>query len=441
MTVPDPAALGRQTGRLPSAAAATAVLMGASACSFVDRQIMSLLVEPIRSDLGLSDTEISLLLGLAFVSCYALAGPPIGMLIDRHRRWRIVAAGIAFWSLMTAACAFAGGYWQIFFARMGVGVGEATLNPAAYSLIPDLVPREKLGISIATFGLGVYAGAGLALVIGGGVIGLLSTHPVILLPVVGAIRWWQAVFLIVAALGLPVAIIASRMPEPTRVGGTGKEAPTFRAVLAYFWSHRGVIGAVTLCWAFVLMAGYSVGAWFPAFLIRTFGWSAGQVGLWFGLVVVVAGAAGAVTGGLASDWAARRRGDGRVWTVTGFALAAAPAAIAYPLAGSAPLALALAGVFTVCQAAAAASVPTVLQQILPSRMRGLGSALVLAVTILLGAGLGPTVVALVTDLAFGDRLMIRYSLAVVVPVMALGAALMGAATLPSYARLHRLVEA
>ena len=424
----------------PSPHFAIALLVAASACSFTDRQIMSLLVGPIQRDLGLSDTDVSLLLGLAFVLSYAFAGPPIGLLVDRTRRWTIVSAGIAFWSVMTGSCAFAGSYAQLFFCRMGVGIGEATLNPASYSLIPDLVRRERLGLAVSTFGLGVYLGAGIALLIGGQIIGLLTAQQTISLPIFGTVRSWQAVFFIVAVLGLPLAFLARLMPEPERLSGADTSALTASEVLAFGHSHLAVFAGVTLCWAGVLMAGYGLGAWFPTFMIRSFGWTPARAGLWFGLLIVSFGATGAIVGGLLTDRAAKRSGSGRIRTIIWLALSAIPCAALLPLAHDVAVVLALTAVFAFLQAAAASAAPAVLQDILPSRMRGLGSALAQAVTVLFGLGLGPTIVALITDHIFADKAMLRYALALAIPSMLLGAALAGLIALPRYSRLRKDVQ-
>ena len=421
------------TARHPSAGATVGLLVAASACSFVDRQLLSLLIEPIKADLHLSDTGVSLLLGLAFVACYALAGPPIGLLIDRTRRWRIVATGIAVWSVMTAGTALASTYAQLFLFRMGVGIGEATLNPAAYSLIPDVVRRERRGMAIALFGLGVYAGAGLALVIGGQVIGLLARHGPIALPLIGTLRPWQAAFLVVGALGVPVAAIAWSMREPVRLDAG--EAPSLRDVLRHLRDHAGVVAGIVGLWAGVLMAGYSAGAWLPAFMGRTHGWTAMRVGLWFGLIVVVAGASGAITGGWLSDRAAARRPGGRLIAVAMLALVALPCALAFPLVATPVGALALVAAFTFGQAGAAAAAPSVLQDVLPGRMRGFASALVLAAVTLLALGLGPTLIALMTDRAFANPAALRWSLAIAVPTMLGLATLAGLAALPAYRKL------
>ncbi len=401
------------------------LLVAASACSFVDRQVMSLLVSPIKADLQISDTGVSLLLGFAFVLCFAVAGPPIGLLVDRAPRWRLLAAGVTVWTGATAACAGVGGFAALFVARMGVGIGEATLNPCAYSLIPDLIPRRRLGLATAVFGLGVYVGAGLALIIGGVAIGSIAEQPVLQLLFLGKVRSWQAVFLAVSLLGVPVIALALLMPEPVRRGRGSNTAAPATAVLHFIGANRTAFGALVLCWGGVLMAGYGVAAWFPTFMIRHHHWTATDVGLAFGLLVVFAGAPGAVLGGALSDAQARRRGDGRVRVVALLALTAAPFGLVFPLAKTAGAAVALVGVFTSLQAAAAAAAPSALQEILPGRMRGFGSALALAVTTMLGLGVGPLLIALATDRIFGDPAKVGSSLALVVPTVLVLAALAG----------------
>lgn len=414
------------------------LLVAASACSFIDRQILSLLVEPIKADLQLTDTGVSLLLGLAFVAVYAIAGPPLGWLIDRARRWRVVGAGVLAWSLFTAGGAIAGSYTHLFLMRMGVGIGEATLNPAAYSLISDTVPPAKRGFAIGLFGLGVYVGAGLALVIGGQVIGMLTAHGPFHLPLLGVIRPWKASFLVVGALGLPVALAAFLMPEPARRGSL-ETPPPLTEVLRFLGQRWRVLGGIAIAWATVFMAGYSVGAWFAAFMGRTYGWPPVSVGLAFGVIVVVCGSGGAIVGGLLSDRAGPRTLAGRLQVVAAMTAAAIPFAAAFPLVSSPAVALACAGLFTFGQAGAASAIPAVLQDILPSQMRGLASALILALATLISLGLGPIVVALFTDRVFGDPAALRYSLAITVPVMLAVSALAALSIVRAYARLRKEV--
>ena len=176
------------------------VLTVAYVFSFIDRSILTLLVGPIRVDLGISDTQVSLLHGLAFAIFYTLLGIPIASLADRRNRRNIIAVGVTFWSIATAACGLTRNFWQLFLARIGVGVGEAALSPAAYSMIADSFPPEKLGRALSVYTLGAIAGIGFALIIGGAVIGTVMTATDATLPLVGTVRPWQVVFFIV---GLP----------------------------------------------------------------------------------------------------------------------------------------------------------------------------------------------------------------------------------------------
>src|SRR6186997_1226722 len=170
------------------------VLTLAYTCSFVDRQILTLLIEPVRRDLQITDTQVSLLGGLAFSILYTTLGIPIARLADQTHRRNLMAAGLAFWSVMTATCGLARSFWGLFAARIGVGVGEAALSPAAFSLLADYFPPQRLARAISVYSMGLYFGAGLALMIGGSVVQAVSSAPVRNLPVVGEVFPWQMTF-------------------------------------------------------------------------------------------------------------------------------------------------------------------------------------------------------------------------------------------------------
>ena len=163
------------------------VLMLAYTNSFIDRQILYLLFEPIRNDIGISDTQISLLAGLAFSVFYTVMGIPLARLADQSNRKAIITVGVASWSLMTALCGAAQNFWQLFLARIGVGVGEATLSPAAFSIISDYFPKNRIARAFSVYSMGVYFGAGLAMMIGGLVIKMVSASPTVVLPLVGEV--------------------------------------------------------------------------------------------------------------------------------------------------------------------------------------------------------------------------------------------------------------
>ena len=191
-----------------------AILFIAYTVSFVDRTILSLLVEPIKADLYLSDTQISLLHGLAFAIFYTFLGIPIARLADQRSRKLIITTGICVWSIMTAACGLAGRFSTLFLARVGVGVGEAALSPAAYSMISDMFPKNKLGLALSLYSSGVYVGAGLAFIIGGLAVEAALQLRMPELPLIGIVDGWQVIFFIVGLPGLLVALLMLTVKEP-----------------------------------------------------------------------------------------------------------------------------------------------------------------------------------------------------------------------------------
>ncbi|MDE3054931.1 MAG: MFS transporter, partial [Gemmatimonadota bacterium] len=182
------------------------VLTLANVGGFVDRLILSLLVVPIRRDLGISDTQMSLLMGLAFSVFYTVLGLPIGWLADRANRKAIMGWGVAVWSVMTAACGVAGTFGRLLATRIGVGVGEATLAPTATSFLADYFPPQRLGTAMSVYSMGVFLGSGLAYVIGGAVVAFLDAKGRVILPLVGAVHPWQTAFFVVGVPGLVVAL-------------------------------------------------------------------------------------------------------------------------------------------------------------------------------------------------------------------------------------------
>src|SRR5271170_6841305 len=162
------------------------VLTGLYMLSFVDRTILSLLVGSIKRDLGISDTRIGLLQGLSFALFYTVMGLPLGRLADTRSRRNLIAAGVVVWSIFTSFCSASKSFWSLFLTRIGVGVGEAGLSPAAYSLISDYFPPEKLGLALSVYSMGLFIGSGLALLVGGATVDALSHLPPVTLPLLGA---------------------------------------------------------------------------------------------------------------------------------------------------------------------------------------------------------------------------------------------------------------
>ncbi|RRV23872.1 MFS transporter [Pseudomonas sp. o96-267] len=401
----------------PSSARAwttVAILMVAYVLSFVDRQILNLLVEPIRRDLAINDTQMSLLMGLSFALFYTVCGIPLGRVADTRSRRGLIAVGILFWSAATAACGMAKLYWQFLLCRIGVGVGEAALSPAAYSLIADSFPAERRATAISVYSMGVYLGSGLAFLVGGLVIQFASAQGDVTLPVLGEVRPWQLIFLILGGAGVLFTLLMLAVKEPARRGAGAGVAVPLSEVGRYIRANRRTVLLHNFGFAGLAFAGYGSAAWIPTFFIRTHGWDAGQVGIVYGSIVAVFGCLGIVFGGRLADWMAKRgRSDANMRVGLYAALGALPMVVLYPLVDSAFWASVLMAPTVFCLSMPFGVAPAAIQEIMPNSMRGQASAIYLFVITLIGLGVGPTAVALVTDFVFADDAALRYSLLIV----------------------------
>ncbi|WP_079200857.1 MFS transporter [Pseudomonas sp. CC6-YY-74] len=394
--------------------ATVAILMVAYVLSFIDRQILNLLVAPIRRDLMISDTQMSLLMGLSFALFYTVCGIPLGRLADTKSRRGVIAIGILFWSAATAACGLARLYWQFLICRIGVGVGEAALSPAAYSLIADSFPAERRATAISVYSMGVYLGSGMAFLLGGLVIQFASAQGDVLLPVVGEVRPWQLIFLLLGAAGVLFTLLMLAVKEPARRGvGAGVAVP-LADVGRYIRANKRTVLCHNFGFAGLAFAGYGSAAWIPTFFIRTYGWEAGQVGIVYGSIVAVFGCLGILFGGRLADWMARRgSSDANMRVGLYAAIGAVPCVLSFPLMDSGVWAAVLMAPSVFCLSMPFGVAPAAIQEIMPNSMRGQASAIYLFVITLIGLGIGPTAVALVTDYVFADDMALRYSLLIV----------------------------
>jgi len=394
-----------------------AVLLIAYVFSFADRQILSLLVGPIKADLRINDTQFSLLSGFAFAIFYTVLGLPFGRLADRYSRRRIIAIGAALWSAATVACGFARSYAALFAARVGVGVGEASLGPAAFSMMSDLFPPERRARAFSVYSLGIYIGAGLALVFGGLIVGAVSSTPTIELPFVGEVASWHAAFILIGAPGLLLPVFLYLVPEPARRGRATvatTRGPGLRETLSHVWGHRALFGPFLLGFALMVLAGFATLAWAPEMFIRTYGSNPAEAGTSIGLTMVAAGSAGVLAGGWFADrLLARGRRDAVLIGGVVSALAGVIPAIAFPLMPTAGAALALLALVFFFGAFVSGAAPSALPAVVPNEMRGQVSAIYLLAINLIGIGFGPLLPALLTDFAFGDPAALRYALAIV----------------------------
>jgi MFS family permease len=440
---PDPCrAVGDVSPSMPRAAVAwygVAILFLVQIFSFVDRQALSLLIAPIKTDLGMSDTEVSLVIGLGFALAYAVAGLPIGRLVDRVSRPALLSAGLALWCGCTFLCGFVRSFPQLALARSGVGVGEATGTPVVVSLLGDWFPPHRRGLAFAVFAVSAYVGTGLALVAGSVIVHAFAGLASVDVPVIGPVRTWQFVFLLIGPPGLLVIPFVLALHEPRRAGSAGSSrtpdagTPDLPRVVAHYRRHWRAFATQHAASTLLAMLFYGTGAWVPEFLRRTYGLPIAQGGLWFGCVTVAAGTLGVLAGGAISDRMLRAgRTDARL-RVTGLAaLSALPFAAAFPQAATPALALLLAGGMIFFTAAISTTGSTGVQELAPARMRGTASAVYLFVFNGIGLSLGPTVFALLTDRVFGDEALLWRALAIGAPTLAILAALAAFAGLRPY---------
>jgi MFS family permease len=304
-------------------------------------------------------------------------------------------------------------------ARIGVGVGEAALSPAAYSMIADYFPPHKLGRALGTYSMGVYLGAGLAYVIGGLVIELVAAVPDVSLPVIGSMRSWQLTFFVVGLPGLLVALLVLTIREPVRRGlmlREGAPAPhvSVAEMFRFLWQQRRIFVAHFLGFSLIALLFNALTAWTPAFFIRKFGYTAPEIGISLGLIVFVFGSAGIVCGGWFSDYLSERG-----YRDAPLRAAAIGAVLLAPFAATATLMPdPVWSLVLLCPLLFFSSFPfgpaaAAMQLVTPNQMRGQVSALYLFAVNLFGIAWGPTIAALFTDYVFKDDRAVGYSIAIV----------------------------
>jgi MFS family permease len=422
-----------------------AVLTISYMLAFIDRQILSLLVGPIRQDLGITDVQFSLLQGMAFALLYILCGLPAGRLADRHNRSLMIAIGICIWSAMTVACGFARGFGSLFLARAGVGIGESVLAPAAYSLLADAFTPKELPRAVAFYTIGGILGIGLAYLLGGLVVGYVSGDSSIALPIVGAVNSWQAVFVIVGLPGLAIAGLALTLREPERRSLLRDEqnqvisrvsVSEVMRFMAQRWHCYATLIAGVSCMSIL---GYGFFSWYPTFLIRCHDVSPASAGIQMGLIVIIFGPVGAICAPrIAARLAENGHADANVRTVLLLAASLVPLSLGTLIEDKILAMLAGIPVITILAGYLGLSVAA-LQIVTPNQMRGFVAAIFQLFVTLLGLGLGPTVVALITDWGFADDLAIDRSLAIAMSTSAVSATLLLALGLRPYRQM--LVEA
>lgn len=374
---------------------ALSVLVVVYTFNFIDRQILSILIQPIKEDLGLSDSQLGLLAGFAFALFYATLGIPIARFADRSNRRNLIALALAVWSGMTALSGLAQNFWHLLVARIGVGVGEAGCSPPAHSMIADYFPVNRRSTALGVYSLGIPVGIMFGFFAGGWMNEFFG---------------WRMAFFVVGVPGLLLAVLVRfTVREPERGMSDGRKItgvqPGMVQTFKYLWQkrafrHLAFGGALT---AFV---GYSVITWVPAFLIRSHGMGTGEVGTWLGLILGIPGGIGIALGGWLADRFGARDPRWYLWIVTVSLLAALPFGIGVYLAPSAALALLLLVVPVAIGNFYQATTFAQTQGLVTLRMRAVAAAVLLFILNIIGLGLGPSVTGWLSDELrprFGDE--------------------------------------
>jgi MFS family permease len=371
--------------------------------SYMDRQILAILLQDIKADLLLSDTQLGVLSGLAFALFYATLGIPVARLADKGNRRNIIAMSLAFWSAMTALCGLAQNFVQLLAARIGVGIGEAGSSPPSHSIIADLYPPAKRASAMAIFSLGVVLGGGLGTLIGGFLSDLYG---------------WRVAIIAVGLPGILVAVVIRMfvveprrgLSDPTLV--VPAEHPTVKAGFVTLWREpaaRHLVLAVTL----TSLIAYALTAWSPAYFARSFGLSSTEIALILGPLVAVVGTISGLVGGRWADRLGRTLGlHAQSWMVGGLKVVAFPFVVGVYLAGDVYLAVICLGLAYLFQSSYLGPTFALIQGLAPLKLRSMWAAVTLLVINLIGLGIGPTAIGMLSDFyrpTYGEE-SLRYAL-------------------------------
>lgn len=422
------------------------VLTGMYMLSFVDRQILSLLVPSIKRDLHVSDSLIGLLQGFSFALFYTFMGLPLGRLVDTCNRRNVIAASVVVWSIFTSMCAATKSYFSLFLTRIGVGVGEAGLSPAAYSLISDYFPKERIGTAISIYYFGLFLGQSLALLVGGITVDALARIPKISVPLLGTIASWRITFLIVGLPGLFFALLAFTIREPLRrhmllsAGGEPVKSSFREAFMQMKQRWQSVLG-IPVGMIFQSTCNYALSSWIPVYFPRIHGWTATETGKTLAFVMLVFACPGMYVGGILSDrWQKRGVADGPIRvaliSAVGIFIFLTPATVVSDVRWT--LVLLAIGMFLM-------SLPmgtsvAALQLIFPNQVRGQVAALFLFFLNLGGLTMGPYVPGFLNDHVFHNEHMLGTSLSLTIGVASILMFLVFLATLRPYRVHHAMMR-
>lgn len=387
---------------------AVGFLTVAASLSTIDRQVLALLIGPIKRDLAIDDSQVGLLGGLAFTLLYTVFALPAAWIADQRSRRLVAAGAILVWSLMTVACGMAGQFSTLFLARMGVGLGAAALAPAAYSMMSDQFPKRTLPIAVGVFTAAPFIGVGFASIVGGQLAQRFESSGGAVLPVLGLMKSWQIVFVLLGLAGVGLALAGVlTLKEPRRKGrvaGAAQTPLTLREIMAFLRARGRFLGLFFTGYVALSIQGWCLFFWVVEFLVRERALPHGRAGLIYGVMAFGLGLAGSIASGrLATTRLARRRTDGILRLVLYSALALAPLAVVMPLVPRAWQVLTLLAPITFLMGWPGGLGMSALQFIVPNELKGRIIAIYLLIVNFISLTLGPWLGGLISDRLFSGR--------------------------------------
>ena len=399
----------------------TFIFLFAFIFSLIDRQILNLLVIPIQNDLLLSDTQISLLQGFAFVITYVLLSVPIGRLVDKFNRIKIMISGVVIWSITTFTCGLSRNFYELLFARMGVGAGEAALSPAAWSVLADYFRPERLSFPISIYLMGPYLGAGLAMILGAYVLDLTSGREAIYIPLVGSLAPWQITFIIVSLPGIIITGLLLTVKEPKRknIKSNSEKIPNWSEVISFMLLNKRIYTSLHIATPFLVIMLYGLQAWSPTILVRVYDWELSDAGRVYGLIALFFGSTGVISGPFLSKVLKNLSISSSSLKVCVLGVSLAGISISLlPFQNDSFYALICIAIASFCIPLPLALVTTIMQEVTPNPMRGVVNGMYVVSTNVIGLAIGPFLVAFGTDYIFNDPNLIAYSLSLVAVIVA-----------------------
>ena len=404
-------------------------LLAISIYAFIDRAVLALLVEPIKADLGASDVQMALLMGLVFALFSAGFMFPSGHLVDRYNRRTIIGAASVLWAVMTVVCGTAHSMEQLFLGRAGVGIAESVIAPASFSLIRDAVPARSRGLAFSIYAMGPLIGAALSLLFGGHVLGLAASGAFSDIPLLGQLAPWQCTLIVIGSLGIPITLLLLLAPEPARafapVDGRVQGDGFLKGVVAALGHMRGnltIYVPLILFVTFGAMSNFSKASWSPSLIGRSWQLPPQEVGPMMGIIVLPCGIGGLLFSGFVLNWLTVRGGDIRTYGLIA-ALGAAIGMVGMGLAPSLSFALVMTGVASFFLGTSYSVGASTLGEVTPVRMMGRVTAVYFIFQSLLGQALGPFLVAYGSQNMFSGRTALATSFALWMGVFGVGMAL------------------